>query len=770
MEGQIAGPYTILNRIGSGSFGTIYLCEHNETHKQYAAKVESVSTKIPQLSFESRLYKLIAGGNNIAKTHWQGVVNNNNVVVMDLLGKSLENLHEEKKKFSLKTVLMLIEQMIKCVEYLHRKHFIHRDIKPDNFVIGQGGDTSKIYIIDFGLAKRYRDPLTLKHVKYSDRKQLTGTARYASVNALRGIEQSRRDDMEALGYVWMYFLRGDLPWMGIRANVPQKKYSMICDCKMATSFEVLCEGFPQQFITYFKNIRALRFTEEPDYANYRLMFRELLLHYNFVYDGIFDWSISKAKRKPSLPPIPHSPTQATNPNFLTSSNPNMMQNSPSRLDLMRAKKPIFRSQSSLLSGNLNSVKVNAYDSSIEYMDSDSFTKQCADLKHLFDISDSSSTNESANLGNNSNNKDSNKDLDKDSDKDLDKDSDKDLDKDSDNESTNDYLISDASSLNDILNDRKRDKKSKSSKLSSLSGQLSNFSDSDTDSSNYFDTKPKIGQNQIQETKQLENQESKINVSLNMNTSVNINKKVNININANMNGNMAVNKSNLNNQEKVPPLSSFITGMKLKDSSKKKAFENSQSSRPKSQNTTSQKYKMTNSSSTKTFSSFSKGKISKLSPRSRNSGDDEKAKNEKNAKNALKELNKIMNDLNSSDDFSFFGASTVTDYTIAESTETNDDSSDTDDAGSSEFLAIFAKVQRGEKFSSDEEGEPTISPRFESPPPFPVEDVTHENQLELNIEEAEDLVPVRRKKIEGLPPRPISLFHPKKPIKPIFETK
>jgi len=139
----------------------------------------------------------------------------------------------------LKTVLMLADQMINRVEYVHMKSFLHRDIKPDNCLMGLGKRTNQVYIIDFGLAKKYRDSTTHQHIPYREHKNLTGTARYASVNTHLGVEQSRRDDLESLGYVLMYFLKGSLPWQGLKAGTKKQKYEKISERKIATSVDVL---------------------------------------------------------------------------------------------------------------------------------------------------------------------------------------------------------------------------------------------------------------------------------------------------------------------------------------------------------------------------------------------------------------------------------------------------------------------------------------------------------------------------------------------------
>jgi serine/threonine protein kinase len=210
---------------------------------------------------------------------------------MELMGKSLEDIFEklEEKKMSLRCVCNIGYQMMEILEYIHNKHYIHRDIKPDNFVIGRKEKRKYIYILDFGLSKKYRSSKTLEHYKMVKKNNLTGTARYASINALNGLTQSRRDDLEAVGYVLIYFLRGKLPWQGIPVQNKEMRYKKILEKKMSTSPEELCEGFPNQFTEYIKYTRNLNYEENPDYDYLKNLFIKMLNSDGFGVDCYYDW-------------------------------------------------------------------------------------------------------------------------------------------------------------------------------------------------------------------------------------------------------------------------------------------------------------------------------------------------------------------------------------------------------------------------------------------------------------------------------------------------
>jgi casein kinase 1 len=303
MDKWIGGLYCLGRKLGAGSFGDIYLAMNIQTGEEVAVKIELTNTKHPQLLYEAKLLKHLQGGPGIPNVLHCDNEGDYNVMVMDLLGPSLEDIFNMcERKFTINCIVKICAQLISRAEFLHGRNFIHRDIKPDNFLIGRGRRSSVIYMIDFGLAKKYRDPKTHEHIPYRENKSLTGTARYASINAHLGIEQSRRDDLEAIGYTMVYFLRGSLPWQGIKAATKEEKYHKIMEKKMATPLEVLCAGYSTEFEMYLSSCRALRYDDRPDYAYVRRMFKECFIA-RFPDDDMdgptYDWSNLVCDRRSS---------------------------------------------------------------------------------------------------------------------------------------------------------------------------------------------------------------------------------------------------------------------------------------------------------------------------------------------------------------------------------------------------------------------------------------------------------------------------------------
>lgn len=284
--------YRVGKKIGEGSFGVIFDGTNLLNNHQVAIKFEPRKSDAPQLRDEYRTYKNLYGCLGIPNVYYFGQEGLHNILVIDLLGPSLEDLFDWcGRRFSLKTVVMVSKQMISRVQTIHERSLIYRDIKPDNFLIGRLGTSTAnlIYVVDFGMAKQYRDPVTKQHIPYRERKSLSGTARYMSINTHLGREQSRRDDLEALGHVFMYFLRGGLPWQGLKAATNKQKYEKIGEKKQTTHVRDLCEGFPVQFQHYMTYVRELGFEEQPDYDYLRRLMSDALKGTGETEDGDYDW-------------------------------------------------------------------------------------------------------------------------------------------------------------------------------------------------------------------------------------------------------------------------------------------------------------------------------------------------------------------------------------------------------------------------------------------------------------------------------------------------
>jgi len=289
--------YRLDRKVGSGSFGVIYLATDITCGERVAIKMELRTAKNPKLEFEYKIYQILAGGVGISHVHWFGRAGDYNALVLDILGPSLRDLFRFcGRKFTLKTVLMLADQLLERIKYIHDKNFIHRDIKPANFVMGLDmKELNQVYVIDFGLAKSYRDPKTRQHIPCVQRKSLTGTVRYASINAQLGIEQSRRDDLESLGFVLIYFALGQLPWQGLKADSRKRFHQIIVEKKISTPVEILCRSLPPEFGTYLNYCRTLVFHKKPEYNSLRHLFRKVYFRRGFSEDYLFDWTVLNMK-------------------------------------------------------------------------------------------------------------------------------------------------------------------------------------------------------------------------------------------------------------------------------------------------------------------------------------------------------------------------------------------------------------------------------------------------------------------------------------------
>ena len=279
--------YRAIKKLGEGSFGKVYKVDFNG--EEYAMKMEYKSKDQGLLEIEATIMSYLKGP-NIPYIKSFGYSGNYNVLVMQLLDKSLEDLFNKLSKFSIKTTSMLGYQMVTILQYIHDRHIIHRDIKPDNFVMGAKENNARLYFLDFGLAKKYRSSRTLIQYPYIKKKKLTGTARYASIHALEAYEQSRRDDLESVGYVLMYFLRGELPWQGLRVKSKEDRYKKILEKKKDTSSEELCVGFPSEFYNYVNYCKNLEYAENPDYDMLKQLFLDVIKKKKEKMDYIYDWT------------------------------------------------------------------------------------------------------------------------------------------------------------------------------------------------------------------------------------------------------------------------------------------------------------------------------------------------------------------------------------------------------------------------------------------------------------------------------------------------
>lgn len=256
--------YSPISQIGEGSFGKLYLAKDIKTNEKLALKFERKRDNNNLLKKEA--YTMVKlKHSNIPKVYSFGTTNQYHVLAMELLGDSLETAFNKcDKKMSLKSACMIGIEMIKTLSFIHSKGVLHRDLKPDNFMFGRGSKANKLYLIDFGLSKEYVDDKN-QHVPVSYGKKLVGTARYASLNTHKGVEQGRRDDLESVGYILIYLIKGILPWQGLKVKSNEDHYTKIFDKKQEVRIRDLCSNLPLQFSAYIDYCRKLGYSEEPNY-------------------------------------------------------------------------------------------------------------------------------------------------------------------------------------------------------------------------------------------------------------------------------------------------------------------------------------------------------------------------------------------------------------------------------------------------------------------------------------------------------------------------
>jgi serine/threonine protein kinase len=281
--------YTITKYIGSGSFGDVFEARNKKTNDYVALKIPIKTTERDgqaSLLDEARIYKKIADPSQGVANMKVATCKDKKIIVMDLLGPSLESLLVKHKHLGLKSVISLAIQMIDVIKYVHSCGFLHRDIKPDNFTVGHD-DRQKLFCIDFGLAKKYLKQ-NGEHIEFSTKKKFCGTARYASIAAHKQCEQARKDDLESIGYILVYLYKGKLPWQNIRNKDKLVRYRLIGEKKESTTEEELCSNMPKQFCIFLKYVRNMDFDEKPHYSALKKMFVQLYKSRDYENDKL-DW-------------------------------------------------------------------------------------------------------------------------------------------------------------------------------------------------------------------------------------------------------------------------------------------------------------------------------------------------------------------------------------------------------------------------------------------------------------------------------------------------
>ena len=291
--------YKLNTRIGKGSFGFVYSGENIKDNTKVAIKLEDKTAKYHMLEKESNFLSILKG-QGIPEVMSYGHNHKYYILVQELLGESLTEILKESRncRLSIKDVSLIALQILDRIEFVHSKNIVHRDMKPENFLFGLE-NPALLYLIDFGISRKYRSSRTGKHIKYSLTGKLFGTLKFLSYNATRGVEQSRRDDLESIGYVLVSLTGNRLPWQGYSIHGPKAKsnYEKILEIKKISNPKVICNSLPEEFEEYIKYCRKLNFEQDPDYEYLRNLFRNVLNQYDNINNLSFSWLNAKKRTK-----------------------------------------------------------------------------------------------------------------------------------------------------------------------------------------------------------------------------------------------------------------------------------------------------------------------------------------------------------------------------------------------------------------------------------------------------------------------------------------
>ena len=291
----IFGKYSIKFLISKSTFSEVYFGTNVLNGKNYALKIGTNEKDNYVLKNES--YILInLKGPGIPSVISYGISGKYNILVENLLGKSIKNIWLEKnKKFNLKDTCIFAIQAISLLEYVHSKNYLHRDIKPANFLVGNP-DNSQIYLIDFGNASKFRSSRTGKHIKKIKSSSVYGSLIFLSLNAFKGIIQTRKDDLESLGLVIIYLYKGLLPWSEIRSTNIYQSWDKVETIRNIVSNDYICRGMPQEMNIYMNYINNLKYDECPNYEYLRQLFLNILKNIGDANEQLFSWVDKRRKQ------------------------------------------------------------------------------------------------------------------------------------------------------------------------------------------------------------------------------------------------------------------------------------------------------------------------------------------------------------------------------------------------------------------------------------------------------------------------------------------